>query len=303
MSAGNWPGSFCGARTDAAGRFRAGCCHARELGRRSSKCAESSKVASIVRRPRRLRSRRCRRPCHPMRRWWSSSPIGRSIRSPSSATRGSVPRAMWRLCLEQPAPQSRSTSAMPRRSTRGVDRLRRALRNPKDARVARVAREVDAQLMAPVRARLGARTHVFLLPTPRSTSCRLPRWSTSSNAISSTASRSPTLRAAATSFSSRCRPPYASQPLIVANPQFDRPGECHERGGQRRPRSRPQPRPLRAISRDSRRGGSHRPSSSGRPGADGLPGDRARAQERARPPNPARGHARVLPRRDGSGVR
>lgn len=108
----------------------------------------------------------------------------------------------------------------------GVDRLRRALRNPKDARVARVARELDAQLMAPVRARLGSRTHVFLSPDAALNLVPFAalvdehqRYLVDRFTFSYLTSGRDLLQLQVAS-------PVRDQPLIVANPQFDRPGDA-----------------------------------------------------------------------------
>ena len=151
---------------------------------------------------------------------------------------------------------------------------------PRTASVTRIARELDATVMAPVRARLASHTKVFLsLQTRRSTSCRLPRWSMSSNAISSSASRSPTSRAAATSFSCRWRRQRAMQPLVVANPQFDRPGEAGAAtGGDARAADLSRARfvPLPGTAGEAAAIG---PLLPGATVLTGLAGDRARGQE------------------------
>ena len=107
-----------------------------------------------------------------------------------------------------------------------VDRLRRALRNPKDRQVARIAREVDATVMAPVRARLASHTKVFLAPDAALN--LLPfaalvdeqqRYLVERYTFSYLTSGRDLLQLAVPS-------PARAAALVVANPQFDRPGEA-----------------------------------------------------------------------------
>ena len=146
-----------------------------------------------------------RRRCQPTPCWWSSSRTGRSIPWPSNATRVLALRAMSPSCLAQPARRPRSTSATPRRSTRLSIGFAGRCAIPRTAGRSHRA-EVDATVMAPVRARLASHTKVFLAPDAALNLCRLPHWSTSSSAISWSATPSPISRAAATCFSCWCRP-------------------------------------------------------------------------------------------------
>ena len=107
-----------------------------------------------------------------------------------------------------------------------VDRLRRALRNPKDRQVSRIAREVDAIVMAPVRGRLASHTKVFLAPDAALN--LLPfaalvdeqqRYLVERYTFSYLTSGRDLLQIAVAS-------PARGAALVVANPQFDRPGEA-----------------------------------------------------------------------------
>ena len=112
-----------------------------------------------------------------------------------------------------------------------VDRLRRALRNPRDREVTRVARALDAQVMAPVRTRLGSHTHVFLSPDAALNLVPFAalvdehqRYLVERYTFSYLTSGRDLLQIAVPS-------PARGASLVVANPQFDRPGEASSAPG------------------------------------------------------------------------
>ena len=112
-----------------------------------------------------------------------------------------------------------------------VDRLRRALRNPKDRDVTRIARELDAKVMAPVRERLSNHTKVFLSPDAALNLVPFAalvdeqqRYLVNRFTFSYLTSGRDLLQLLVTS-------PARDASLVVANPQFDRPGEAGAAAG------------------------------------------------------------------------
>ena len=112
-----------------------------------------------------------------------------------------------------------------------VDRLRRALRNPKDRDVTGIAREVDAKVMAPVRGRLSNHTKVFLAPDAALNLVPFAalvdeqqRYLVNRFTFSYLTSGRDLLQLLVTS-------PARDASLVVANPQFDRPGETGAAAG------------------------------------------------------------------------
>lgn len=107
-----------------------------------------------------------------------------------------------------------------------VDRFRRALRDPADASVADVAREMYARLVAPLRERLGDRTQWFLSPDAALNLVPFAAfvdpagdYLVDSRTISYVTSGRDLLQMAESA-------PVRGAPLVIANPQFGERGEA-----------------------------------------------------------------------------